>query len=155
MFRFIIVLFASALLAVQVFASDGLFSQKSKNSVDVTLDRLESIVTEKGLTVFARIDHSAGAKKAELELRPTKLLIFGNPKVGTLMMQSNQTAGIDLPMKALAWEDESGQVWLTCSSAKYLAGRHHIEDRETVVEKMTGALRNFASYAIQLQEIVP
>ena len=137
-------------LAAQVIADDGLISQKSKNSVDVTLDRLESIVTRKGLTVFARIDHSAGAKKVGLELRPTKLLIFGNPKVGTLMMQSNQVAGIDLPMKALAWEDETGQIWLTYSAASFLAGRHHIDDREAVVEKMTGALRKFTSYATQL-----
>jgi len=155
MYRYIIVLFASMFLAAQANAADGLISQKSNNSVDVTLDRLESIVTEKGLTVFARIDHSAGAKKAGLVLRPTKLLIFGNPKVGTLLMQSNQTAGIDLPMKALAWEDETGQVWLSCSSAKYIASRHHIEDREAVVEKMTGALRKFTSYATQLQEAAP
>ncbi len=155
MYRKIIVLFVSMFMAAQLYAGDGLISQKSKNSVDVTLDRLESIVTEKGLTVFARVDHSAGAKKVGLELRPTKLLIFGNPKVGTLMMQSNQVAGIDLPMKALAWEDETGQVWLTCSSASYLAGRHHIEDREAVVEKMTGALRIFSSYATQLQETTP
>jgi len=155
MYRHIIVLFASIFLAAQVYAGDGLISQKSKNSVDITLDRLESIVTEKGLTVFARIDHSAGAKKVGLELRPTKLLIFGNPKIGTLMMQSNQVAGIDLPMKALAWEDETGQVWLTYSAARYLADRHHIEDREAVVEKMTGALRKFTSYATQLQETTP
>lgn len=155
MYRKIIVLFASMFLATQVVAGDGLVSQKSKNSVDVTLDRLESIVTGKGLTVFARIDHSAGAKKVGLELRPTKLLIFGNPKIGTLMMQSNQVAGIDLPMKALAWEDETGQVWLTYSTARYLADRHHIEDREAVVEKMTGALRKFTSYATQSQETTP
>ena len=153
MHRYIIALFASMILTAQVIAADGLISQKSNNSVDVTLDRLESIVTEKGLTVFARIDHSAGARKAGLELRPTQLLIFGNPKVGTLLMQSNQTAGIDLPMKALAWEDETGQVWLTCSSAKYIAGRHHIKDRDAVVEKMTGALRKFTSYATQRQKV--
>ena len=155
MYRSIIVLIVSMFLATQATAGDGLITQKSNNSVDVTLDRLESIVTEKGLTVFARIDHSAGAKKVGLELRPTKQLIFGNPKIGTLMMQSNQQAGIDLPMKALAWEDEAGQVWLTCSTAKYLAGRHHIEDREAVVDKMTGALRKFSSYATQLQEAAP
>ena len=155
MYRLIIVLFVSIFLAAQVSAGDGLITQKSHNSVDITLDRLESIVTEKGLTVFARIDHSGGAKKVGLELRPTKLLIFGNPKVGTLMMQSNQLAGIDLPMKALAWEDETGQVWLSYSTAKHLADRHHIEDRAAVVEKMTGALRKFTGYATQLQEPAP
>ncbi len=152
MYRYIFVLFASTLLAAQVNALDGhgLISIKSHNSVDVTLDRLESIVTEKGLTVFARIDHSAGAKKAGLELRPTKLLIFGNPKVGTLMMQSRQTAGIDLPMKALAWEDETGQVWLTSCKAKYFADRHHIADRNEVVQKIAGTLRKFSIYATRL-----
>ena len=152
MYRLIIVLFVSMFLVTQVSAGDGLITQKSHNSVDVTLDRLEFIVTEKGLTVFARIDHSGGANKVDLKLRPTKLLIFGNPKIGTLMMQSNQLAGIDLPMKALAWEDETGQVWLSYSTAKYLAGRHQIEDREAVVEKMTGALRKFTNYATQLQK---
>ena len=140
------------MLAAQVNTRDGhgLISIKSYNSVDVTLDRLESIVTEKGLTVFARIDHSAGAKKVGLELRPTKLLIFGNPKVGTLMMQSRQTAGIDLPMKALAWEDETGQVWLTSCKAKHFADRHHIADRNEVAQKMAGALRKFSTYATRL-----
>jgi len=138
--------------AGHVNADDGLISIKSKYSVDETLDRLESVVKGKGLTVFARIDHTAGANKVDKELRPTKLLVFGNPKVGTLMMQSNQTAGIDLPMKALAWEDGTGQVWLTYNSAKYIANRHHITDREETVQKMTGALRKFTSHAAGLQE---
>jgi len=139
-------------VAGHVNADDGLISIKSKYSVDETLDRLESVVKGKGLTVFARIDHTAGANKVDKELRPTKLLVFGNPKVGTLMMQSNQTAGIDLPMKALAWEDGTGQVWLTYNSAKYIANRHHITDREETVQKMTGALRKFTSHAAGLQE---
>ena len=134
-----------------VNADDGLISIKSKYSVDETLDRLESVVKGKGLTVFARIDHTAGANKVDKELRPTRLLVFGNPKVGTQLMQSNQTAGIDLPMKALAWEDETGQVWLTYSSASYIANRHHITDREETVQKMTGALSKFTSHAAGVQ----
>ena len=147
MYRYILVLFVSMFLAASVNASDGLISQKCNNSVDVTLDRLESILTEKGLTVFARIDHSAGAKKVGLELRPTKLLIFGNPKIGTLMMQSNQAAAIDLPMKALAWEDEKGQVWLTYNDPAYIAKRHNIKDRAKIVAKMTGALDKLTNVA--------
>lgn len=155
MYRYFIVLFASIFLVTQVHAGDGMITLKSSNSVDVTIDRLESIIAEKGMTIFVRVDHSAGAKKVDLELRPTQLLIFGNPRVGTLLMQSNQTAGIDLPMKALAWEDENGQVWLACSTAKYLVERHHITDREETVQKMTGALRKFTSYAVQSQEKAP
>ena len=137
--------------AGHVNADDGLISIKSKYSVDETLNRLESVVKGKGLTVFTRIDHTAGANKVDKELRPTKLLVFGNPKVGTQLMQSNQTAGIDLPMKALAWEDATGQVWLTYSSASYIADRHHITDREQPVQKMTGALRKFTSHAAGVQ----
>jgi uncharacterized protein (DUF302 family) len=135
------------LLAGHANADDGLITTKSRYNVDETLDRLESVVKKKGLTVFARIDHAAGAKKVGQELRPTRLLIFGNPKVGTLLMQSNQVAGIDLPMKALAWEDADGQVWLTINTAGYLAKRHSIGDREEVVRKMTAALDKFVQAA--------
>jgi len=135
------------LLAGHANADDGLITTKSRYNVDETLDRLESVVKKKGLTVFARIDHAAGAKKVGQELRPTRLLIFGNPKVGTLLMQSNQVAGIDLPMKALAWEDADGQVWLTINTAGYLAKRHSICDREEVVRKMTAALDKFVQAA--------
>jgi len=148
----IIVLSLMVFFSGHVNADDGLISIKSNYTVDETLDRLESVVKGKGLTVFARIDHTAGANKVDKELRPTRLLVFGNPKVGTLLMQSNQTAGIDLPMKALAWEDGTGQVWLTYSSASYIANRHHITDREETVQKMTGALRKFTSHAAGLQE---
>ena len=82
----------------------------------------------------------AGAEKAGIKLRPTELLIFGNPKLGSHMFTSNQVSGIDLPMKALAWEDEKGQVWLTYNDPAYIAGRHGIADRPKIVKKMTGAL---------------
>ena len=143
------------LLAGHANADDGLISTKSHYTVDETLERLEFVVKKKGLTVFARIDHAAGANKVGQELRPTRLLFFGNPNIGTLLMQSNQVAGIDLPMKALAWEDDSGQVWLTYNTAEYLASRHKIEDREAVVDKMTGALEKFTSYATQLEKTAP
>ena len=104
MHRVLLVLVTSLLLTPIARAADnGLITMKSPHSVDVTLDRFEKAVKSKGMTVFTRIDHTAGANKVDLELRPTKVLIFGNPKIGTLLMQSNQTAAIDLPLKLLAW----------------------------------------------------
>ena len=93
-------------------ADNGLITIASAHSVKDTIDRLAADVTSKGMTVFARIDHAAGAQGAGLALRPTELLIFGNAKGGTPLMQSQQTIGIDLPLKALAFEDAAGAVWL-------------------------------------------
>jgi uncharacterized protein (DUF302 family) len=103
---------------------DGLITIASAHSVRETIDRLAAIVVDKGLTVFARVDHGAGATAAGMKLRPTELLIFGHPKGGTPLMQDRQTAGIDLPVKALAWEDESGTVWLTTNDPAWVAQRH-------------------------------
>jgi uncharacterized protein (DUF302 family) len=104
--------------------SDGLITIESRFSVAQTIDRLAAAVTTAGLVVFARIDHGKGAQDAGMELRPTELLIFGHPKGGTPLMQDQQAAGIDLPVKALAWEDESGQVWLGYNDTEWLAKRH-------------------------------
>jgi uncharacterized protein (DUF302 family) len=93
-------------------AADGLVTVKSPHSSKDTMDRLETVAKQKGMTIFARIDHSAGAAKVGMKLRSTELLIFGNPQGGTPFMECNQTLGIDLPLKALVWEDASGQVWL-------------------------------------------
>jgi uncharacterized protein (DUF302 family) len=88
------------------------------------MDRLEAEVKAKGLTVFARIDHAAGATAVGLSLRPTEVLIFGNAKGGTPLMQSKQTAGIDLPLKALVWQDGAGDTWLSYNAPGWLANRH-------------------------------
>jgi uncharacterized protein (DUF302 family) len=103
---------------------DGLITVASRFSVRETVERLVSFATSHGLVVFARIDHADGAAKAGLSLRPTELVIFGHPKGGTPLMQDRQTAGIDLPVKALAWEDTDGKVWLTCIDAIWIAQRH-------------------------------
>lgn len=128
-------------------ADDSLISVKSQYSVKETVDRLESVLKEKGMNVFARIDHAAGAKKVEKVLRPTELVIFGNPKVGTPLMLCAQRVAIDLPQKALVWEDESGQVWLAYNSPDYLKTRHAIEGCDPVIEKIKNALANFAKAA--------
>ena len=109
-------------------ADNGIVSRPSSYSVPETLDRLESVVKAKGLTVFARIDHSGEAQKIGLKMRPTQLLIFGNPKTGTALMNSSPSIAIDLPLKALAWEDQNGKVWLSYNGPDYLKQRHALKE---------------------------
>ncbi len=104
-------------------AGDGIVSKPSKYSVPETLHRLETILTAKGIQVFALVDHSGEAEKAGLKMPPTQLLIFGNPKGGTPVMLAAPTAAIDLPWKALAWQDPDGQVWLSYNDAAYIQHR--------------------------------
>lgn len=105
----------------------GLTTIQSHYPVKETIDRLASIIESKGMTVFARLDHAENAVKQGLPLRPTELIIFGNPKVGTILMQDKQTSGIDLPVKALAWEDENGKTWLTYNDMDWIASRHGLD----------------------------
>lgn len=105
----------------------GLVTLKSAFPVKETVDRLVHRVEAKGLTVFCRIDHAANAVSAGLKLRPTEVLIFGNAKGGTPLMQATPTIGIDLPLKALAWEDAAGQTWLAYNDPVWLTARHGIE----------------------------
>jgi len=135
------------LFAPLAYAADGLISVKSSHDVKITMDRLENTVREKGMTVFIRINHAAGAHKLGQELRPTELLIFGNPKVGAPLMQCSQSVAIDLPQKALIWQDEQGQVWLSYNDPKYLAMRHGITGCDEVINKINNALSNFANAA--------
>ena len=127
---------------------DGMIIKSSMNSVSKTIDRLEEVLKSKGITIFLRLDHAAGAQKAGNQLRPTQLLIFGNPKLGSPLMMSNQTIGIDLPLKAVAWEDADGKVWLGYNTPEFLSKRHHIADREAVITKMTNVLDKFSNFAI-------
>ena len=105
-------------------AAEGLVQVRSPRAPGETLDRFEAAARERGLRVFARIDHAAGAAEAGLTLRPTQVLIFGHPKGGTPLMQCAQTLGIDLPLKALAWTDADGQSWLAWNDPDHLARRH-------------------------------
>jgi len=127
----------------------GFIVKKSPHSVAETLNRLENVLKKKGITIFARVEHSQSAKKLKIDLRPTTLLIFGNPKLGSHFFTSHQTAGIDLPMKALAWKDEKGQVWLGYNDPQYIADRHGITDRAEIVKKMSGALDKLTNVAIK------
>lgn len=117
-----------ALISEVFKVESGLETISSNHSVGETIDRLVEKATASGMHTFSRIDHRAGANKAGMPLRPTELLIFGNPKGGTALIQEHQTAGIDLPIKALAWEDENGKVWLTLNSPQWLAQRHGLGD---------------------------
>ena len=107
-------------------AADGLIAVKSPLGAKETMTRLEATVTQRGLTVFAKIDHAAGAAKVGKQLRPTELLIFGNPQGGTPLMECAQSAGIDLPLKALVWEDADAQVWVGYNDPAFLAQRHGV-----------------------------
>lgn len=126
---------------------DGLIVKPSKYSVAGTIDRLEAALKKKGITIVTRWNHAGRANNVGIPLRPTELLIFGNPKLGSNFFTSRQTSGIDLPMKALAWEDENGKVWLGYNDPQYIADRHHIKDRPQIVKKMTGALNKMTNIA--------
>ncbi len=129
-------------------SDDGLIRIKSSHSVTETIDRLDKAASEAGLRVFARVDHAAGATQVDMELRPTLLLIFGNPRGGTPLMIDNQTAGIDLPLKALAWEDADSQVWLAYNDPAYIAERHRLgPDAAPAVQAMSNALAALAAKA--------
>jgi uncharacterized protein (DUF302 family) len=132
----------------QAMATDGLITIKSAFGPEDTMKRLEAEVKAKGLTVFAHVDHAAGAAAVGLTLRPTDLLIFGNAKGGTPLMQQAQTAGIDLPLKALVWQDEQGATFLSYNDPAYVAGRHGVgEPANAAIAAMTGALNAIATKA--------
>jgi uncharacterized protein (DUF302 family) len=128
------------------WSADGLIAIKSVYSQKVTLERLEQSLMAKGMTIFDRIDHAAGAAKVGMTLRPTEVVIFGNPKGGTPFMECAQTVGIDLPLKALVWEDTSGQVWLGYNDPAFLATRHGVPQCPAV-KKLSKALAGFAHEA--------
>jgi uncharacterized protein (DUF302 family) len=119
---------------------NGLVHLRSPYSVPETIKRLESVLAAKNLTVFARVDHSGEAEKVGLEMRPTRLIIFGSPKAGTRLMVASPTLAIDLPLKALAWEDAGGKVWLSYNSPDYLRRRHEIPDELVKNIAMAGAV---------------
>ncbi len=134
-------------IAIPVEAADGVVNVESAYTVIETADRMESILKEKGMTVINRINHSEGAGKVGIELRDTVLIIFGNPKVGSPLMKCQQSVAIDLPQKALIWEDDSDQVWISYNDPKYLAKRHNITGCEQVIAKIEMALAGIVKSA--------
>ena len=129
-------------------AADGLITVGSSYGPEETMNRLEAEVRRKGLTVFARVDHAAGAAAVGMPLRPTDLLIFGNAKGGTPLMQSVQATGVDLPLKALVWQDASGDTWLSYNDPRWLAQRHGLDhEADAAVGAMVAALGGLAKAA--------
>lgn len=143
----LLTLAAVALLGWSAAASaddNGMIKAKSSYSAVETMDRLERNATEAGLKIFARIDHAKGAASVDMELRPTEVLVFGNPKGGTPLMLCAQTVGIDLPLKALVWQDAKGQVWLGYNDPEYIVRRHGAKDcaaAKTVGKALKGLVK--------------
>jgi uncharacterized protein (DUF302 family) len=123
-----------------VNAADGMLDIQSQLSVEDTADRLETILEEKGMTVFNRIRHSESAAKVGIELRDTQLVIFGNPKAGSPLMKCQQSMAIDLPQKALIWQDDNGEVWISYNDLRFMEKRHNIQGCEKVIAKVSGIL---------------
>jgi uncharacterized protein (DUF302 family) len=131
-------------------AADGLTTVPSHYGAKETADRLEAEIRAKGMVVFARIDHAAGAAQAGLPLRPTEVLIFGNAKAGTPLMQAEQAIGIDLPLKALVWQDAGGKVWLSYNEPSWLARRHGVPaGTKATIDTMADGLSGLARKATQ------
>lgn len=128
----------------------SLITVPSDYSVDETIARLSALIEEKGLRVFASVDHYENAKALNLTMRPSKLLIFGSPKIGSPLMDASPTIGIDLPVKALAYKDKDGQVYLSYNNPDYLKARHNITDEEAILalDKMRKALAGLSKQAV-------
>jgi uncharacterized protein (DUF302 family) len=130
-------------------ADNGMIMKASKYSVAETIDRFESEAKAKGFSIVARVDHAAAAEKAGLKMPASQLLIFGNPKGGTPLMLASPTAGIDLPLKALAWEDAEGKIWLGYNAADYLKSRHSISGKDEAINNINKALDAMAMKAVE------
>ena len=128
------------IMASPVAAAEGVINVPSVFSVQETVSRMEKVLQQKGMTVFNRIKHSESAKAVGVELRDTELIIFGNPKVGSPLMKCQQTVALDLPQKALVWEDDQMKVWISYNDPKYLLKRHDIVGCEKVILKIEKAL---------------
>ncbi len=140
---------ATVLIAVTqaALADNGLVSVQSRFDVPTTAERLVAALEAKGIKVFSRIDHAAGAKSVGMELAPTELVIFGTPKVGTPLMQCGRSMGIDLPLKALIWKDDDGKVWLVYNDPAYLGERHRLNGCEGQLTTLSNTLAGLAKTA--------
>jgi uncharacterized protein (DUF302 family) len=141
------ILISALCLALPLSAAEGMINVPSSFNVKETAERLLKVLEQKKMTLFVHVEHSGGAEKVGLELRDTELVIFGNPKVGTPLMQCEQSVAIDLPQKALIWEDEKGSVWLSYNDPRYLEKRHNISGCEAVIAKIEKALAGITKAA--------
>lgn len=146
-------LFLIALLTLFSFsasaASKGVITMRSANDVKTTVKQFKKALKAKKMTIFKVIDHSKGAAGVGLKLRPTVVVIFGNPKIGTKFMQCSQAAAIDFPMKFLVYKDKRGRVWASYNDPKYLVSRHRVSGCSKIRNKMAGAQKKFAKAAVK------
>lgn len=158
MMKFLLVAFAVSFLAACASMAPpenpqgvhGMVAVKSKHDAKTTMDNYEAAVKARNMTIFARVDHAAGAQRAGKSLRPTEVLIWGNPQSGTDMLLCAQTVGIDLPQKALVWQDEKGDVYLAWNDPVHLVkNRHETAGCEGVTSNISTVLRGFATQATQ------
>lgn len=154
--RCVVVSTTAILLAgtsIPTFAVEGLITSPSAHSVDATMDRFESAVKKRGFMVFARLDHAAAAESVGLKMPRATVIVFGNPRVGTPVFINTPTIAIDLPLKAMVWEDANGKVFLSYNSAEYVYGtiyvRHGAPYDKAVVTKLEGALNAIADEAVK------
>ena len=140
---FLLILFT----VLPLMAAEGLIKVQSDFNVKETTERLENILNEKGMTIFNQINHSDAAQKVGVELRETRLIIFGNPKVGSPLMQCQQSVAIDLPQKAIIWEDDKSKVWISYNDPRYLGKRHNIIGCDEVISKVEKALSGITKAA--------
>jgi uncharacterized protein (DUF302 family) len=136
----IIVVWSILLIAIPTVAAEGVVDIQSAFTVKETTDRMVDILNKKGMTIFARIKHSESAAKVGIKIRNTELIIFGNPKVGSPLMACQQSVAIDLPQKALIWEDANTHVWISYNDPRYLEKRHNITGCEGAIAKIENAL---------------
>ena len=141
------ILFITLFIPFTVNAAEGMLNVESQFSVKATADRLEKLLNEKGMAIFNRINHSESAVKIDVPLRGTELIIFGNPKAGSPLMQCQQSIAIDLPQKALIWKDENSKVWISYNDTRYLAKRHDVQGCQKVISKIEQILTNVTTAA--------
>ena len=127
----------------------GMLKMESPHSVKVTLDRLSDAMKERDIKIFARIDHAAGAKSIDQEMPPTELMLFGNPRIGTPLMQVNREVAFDLPLRALAWQDGEGKVWLAITNPAELNQVYALAGADGVIDKMTAAIKVLTETALK------
>jgi len=139
--------FLLASFTMTTSAQNGLITIESQHSVNETANRFEQLVNDKGLKFFMRIDHMQNAANADLTLRPTQVILFGNPVAGTALMNCGQTIAIDLPQKALFWQDTDGKSWVSYNNPTYLQPRHELDGCEPVLEKVSNLLSGLANAA--------
>ena len=134
-------------LSMSIFAANGVVNVKSMHSVEQTANKLEKVLLSKGMKIFQRVKHSEGAKSVGISINPTELIIFGNPKVGSPLMKCAPTVAIDLPQKAVIWQDSGKRVWISYNDPAYLKQRHNIQGCDKVLAKVSGALSKLTGAA--------